>query len=90
MIKKTLRGGGALAAEMEQSHRGYEFVMATPLKSLPSFLHVAISVLIHQLIRSFNHYLGQAVVSENKLHQLRTADICISLFMHLHSNRLLP
>lgn len=81
---------GALAAEMEQSHRGCAFVMGTSLKSLPSFLHIAISVFSHQLVRSLNHYLGQAVVSENKLHQLRTADICISLFLHLHSNRLLP
>lgn len=31
-----------------------------------------------------------SAVSQNKLHQLRTADICIFLFLHRHSNWLLP
>lgn len=45
---------------------------------------------IHHLVHSLNPYLDRALVSENKLHQLRTADICIFLFLHLHSNQLLP
>ena len=64
--------------------------MAAALKRAQAFLRIAISVFIHQLLRSLTHYLGRAVVSENKPRRLRTADICISLFLHRHSNRLLP
>lgn len=63
----------ALAAEKELSHRRYGFVMATALKSVQSFLHTAISVFIHQLVQYLNYYLCR--VSENKLHQLKTADM---------------
>lgn len=49
-----------------------------------SFKTCSINPAFHQSACSFSHFLCR--VSQNKLHQLRTADICISLFLCLHGN----